>query len=70
MTYSTIKRKFKPNTPIVRVIIDGMQHHYEVFSVEGYLRKCRKDGKVAVYVGKTDSKGKLKIVEDVEHSKL
>jgi hypothetical protein len=52
------------------VIIDGMQHHYEVFSVEGYLRKCRKDGKVAVYVGKTDSKGKLKIVEDVEHSKL
>lgn len=57
-----VTRKFKPNTPIVRVKHeDGFVKHYEIHSsVEAYIKKCESEGKQAIFMGKTDSKGKLK----------
>lgn len=56
--------KLTPNTDIVRVVHkDKRVQFYEATkSVSGYIRKCIKEGKQAVYVGKTDSNGKI-IVE-------
>ena len=61
-----VTRKFKPNMPIVRVHFAEGVKHYEVHTdVQAYIRKCTLDGKQAEFIGRSDSKGKLKEIEHV-----
>jgi thymidylate synthase len=51
--------KYKPDTKQVKVNQDGFWGVYEVFNEEAYLKKCRKEGKEAHYLGRVDKYGYL-----------
>lgn len=55
---------FSPNTKIVKVYQNDdreVTFHEVLFSLDGYIRKCKEDKKVATYVGTTNEKGEIDV---------